>query len=70
MCLFPKREFICLKFAQISTDSTQMIRVEAGSSIPYLGFHWNLSSSLKSVISEAGLYRTIPNIRFVSMSAQ
>jgi hypothetical protein len=39
-----------------------MIRIEAGSSIPYLGFHWDLSSSLKSVISEAGLYNIIPDI--------
>jgi hypothetical protein len=30
-----------------------MILVEAGSSIPYLGFHWDLSSSLKSMIGEA-----------------
>jgi hypothetical protein len=41
-----------------------MIRVEAGRSIPYLGFHWDLSSSLKSVISEAGFYNIIPNIHF------
>jgi hypothetical protein len=50
-----------LKF---STDSTRMIRIEADSSIPYLGFHWDLSSSLKSVFSEAGLYNIIPNIPF------
>jgi hypothetical protein len=40
-----------------------MIRIEAGSSIPYLDFHWDLSSSLKIVISEVGLYNIIPNIR-------
>jgi hypothetical protein len=45
-----------------------MIRVEAGSSIPYLGFHWELSSSLKSMISEAGLYNIIPNIPFYCKS--
>jgi hypothetical protein len=32
-----------------------MIRVEVGSSSSYLGFHLELSSSLKSLISEAGL---------------
>jgi hypothetical protein len=64
MCLFPKREFICLKLPKLSTASTRMIRIEAGSSSPYLGFHWDLSSSLKSVISETGLYNIIPNIPF------
>jgi hypothetical protein len=70
MCLFPKREFICLKLLKFSTASTRMIRIEAGSSIPYLGFHWDLSSSLKSVISEAGLYNIIPNIPFYCKSAR
>jgi hypothetical protein len=41
-----------------------MIRVEAGSLIPYLDSHSELSSSLKSVISEAGFYNIIPNIPF------
>jgi hypothetical protein len=47
-----------------------MTRIEAGSSIPYLGFHWDLSSSLKSVSSEAGLYNIIPNISFTAISAR
>jgi hypothetical protein len=58
---FSKREFIYLKLIKFSTASTQTIRVEAGRSIPYLGFRWDLSSSVKSLISEAGLY----NIRRV-----
>jgi hypothetical protein len=41
-----------------------MIRIEAGSSIPYLGFLWDLSLSLKSMVSEAGFYNMIPNIPF------
>jgi hypothetical protein len=59
-----------LKIAQFSTASSRMIRIEAGSLIPYLGFHWDLSSSLKSVISEAGLYIIIPNISFSATSAR
>jgi hypothetical protein len=55
-----------VKIAQLFNSTTQMIRVEAGSSIPCLGFHWDLSSSLKSVISEAGFYNIIPNIHFYS----
>jgi hypothetical protein len=47
-----------------------MILVEAGSLIPYLGFQWDLSSSLKIVISEAGLYNIIPNISFTAISAR
>jgi hypothetical protein len=47
-----------------------MIRIEAGSSIPYLGFYWDLSSSLKSAISEAGLYNIITNISFTAISAR
>jgi hypothetical protein len=47
-----------------------MIQIEAGSSIPYLGFHWDLSSSLKSMISEAGLCNIIPNISFTAISAR
>jgi hypothetical protein len=47
-----------------------MIRIEAGSLIPYLDFHWDLSSSLKSVISEAGLYTIIPNIPFIPIGAR
>jgi hypothetical protein len=69
MCLFCEREFICLKLLKFSTASSRMIRIEAGSSIPYLGFNWDLSSSLKSVISEAGLYNIIPNISFTAISA-
>jgi hypothetical protein len=34
-----------------------MILIEVGSSIPYLGFHSKLSSSLKSLISEPGCTR-------------
>jgi hypothetical protein len=41
-----------------------MIRVEPGSSNPYLDFHWDLSSSLESVSSEAGFYNIIPDISF------
>jgi hypothetical protein len=47
-------EFICLKSPKFSTASTEMIRIEVGSSIPYIGFHSELSSSLKSLISEPG----------------
>jgi hypothetical protein len=47
-----------------------MILVEVVSSIPYLGFHWDLSSSLKSLMSEAGLYSIIPNIRVVPISVR
>jgi hypothetical protein len=36
MCLFPKREFLKLKFAQIINSTTQTMRIEVGSSIPYL----------------------------------
>jgi hypothetical protein len=46
-----------------------MIRVEVDSSIPYLGFHWDLSLYLNSVISEAGFYNIIPNISFTAISA-
>jgi hypothetical protein len=60
-----------LKIALIFlTASTRMIRIEVGSLIPYLGSHSELSSSLKSVISEAGLYNIIPNISFVPISAR
>jgi hypothetical protein len=45
-----------------------MIRIEAGSSIPYLGFLWDLSVSLKSLISEAGFYNIIPIIPFTAIS--
>jgi hypothetical protein len=61
---FPKREFICLNSLKFSTDSTRMIRVEAGSLIPYLVRSWDHSSCAKSLISEAGLYNIIPNITF------
>jgi hypothetical protein len=64
------REFIYLKFHQFSTASTRTIRVEAGSSIPYLGFHWDLSLPVKSLISEADLYNIITNIPFVPISAR
>jgi hypothetical protein len=47
-----------------------MIRIEAGSSIPYLCFLRDPSLSLKSVISEAGLYNVIPNISFTAISAR
>jgi hypothetical protein len=47
-----------------------MIRVEAGSLIPYLGFHWDLSSSAKSLFSEADLYNILPNISFNAISAR
>ena len=50
-------EFICLKSPKFSTASTEMIRIEVGSSIPYIGFHSELSSFLKSVISEPGFTR-------------
>jgi hypothetical protein len=70
MCFFPKREFISLKLLKFSTASTRMICIEAGSSIPYLGFHWDLFSSLKSVISEAGLYNIIPNVSHTAISAR
>jgi hypothetical protein len=50
-------EFICLKSPKFSTASTEMIRIEVGSSIPYIGFHSELSSSLKSLISEPGFTR-------------
>jgi hypothetical protein len=47
-----------------------MICIEVGSSIPYLDLHSELSSSTKSLISEAGLYNIIPNISFVPISAR
>jgi hypothetical protein len=47
-----------------------MIRVEAGSSIPYRCFHWDLPLPVKSLVSEAGLYNIIPNIPFVPISAR
>jgi hypothetical protein len=47
-----------------------MIRDEAGSSIPYLVWSWDHSSSVKSNISEAGLYNITPNIPFVPISAR
>jgi hypothetical protein len=31
-----------------------MICIEVGSSIPYLDFHWDLSSSVERLINEAG----------------
>jgi hypothetical protein len=64
MCLFPKREFIYLQIAQLSTASTRTILIEAVSSIPYLVRNWDLSSSVKSKISEAGLYNIVPNFLF------
>jgi hypothetical protein len=51
-------------------SSTQMIRIEAGSSIPYLGFLWDPSSLVESMISEAGLYNIIANIYFIPISAR
>jgi hypothetical protein len=59
-----------LKLPKFSTASTRIIRIEAGSSTPYLGFHLDLPPSYKSVIIEAGLYRIIPNIRCVPISAR
>jgi hypothetical protein len=47
-----------------------MIRIEAGSSIPYLVWSWDYSLSVKSNISEAGLYNIIPNISFTAISAR
>jgi hypothetical protein len=52
--LLAKREFIYLKLPKFSTASTRMIHIEAGSLIPYLGFHSELSSYLKRMISEPG----------------
>jgi hypothetical protein len=70
MCVFPKREFICLKFHQIFNWLNLMILIEVGSSIPYLGFHSELSSSLKRLISEAGWYNKLPKIPFTVISAR
>jgi hypothetical protein len=62
---------ILLKLPKFSTASTRMIRIEVvRSSIPYLDWNWDHSSSLKSVISEAGLYNIIPNISFTAISAR
>jgi hypothetical protein len=47
-----------------------MIRIEAGSSIPYVGFLWDPSLPLKSVISEAGLSNIIPNISSTVINAR
>jgi hypothetical protein len=46
-----------------------MIRIEAGSSIPYLGFHWDHSSSVKSVISKAELFKIGGIFSLTSISA-
>jgi hypothetical protein len=47
-----------------------MMRIEVGSLIPYLGFLWDPSLPLKSVISEAGWYNIIPNISFTAISGR
>jgi hypothetical protein len=47
-----------------------MIRSQAGSSIPYLGSQLELSSSLKSLISDVGLYNNLPNIPFTAIIAR
>jgi hypothetical protein len=52
MCLIPKREFICLKLPKFSTASTQMIRIETGSSIPYSVCNLTHSSSCIRPINE------------------
>jgi hypothetical protein len=59
-----KNEVIYLKLLKFSTDSTRMIRVKAGSSIPYLVRSWDHSLCTKSLISEVGLYNIVPNITF------
>jgi hypothetical protein len=47
-----------------------MIRIEVGSLIPYLGFHSELSSSLKRLISEAGFTQRKEYFFYTTISAR
>jgi hypothetical protein len=52
MCLFPKREFIYLKIAQIFNSTTHHILFVGGSSIPYLELGSIQSTPCTSLINE------------------
>jgi hypothetical protein len=47
-----------------------MIRIEAGSSIPYLGFLWDRSSLVESMISEAGSIQRKQYFFYTAISAR
>jgi hypothetical protein len=70
MCLFPKREFICLKFHQNINSTTHQILSVGGSLNPYLV--WNLDHSLPSIslIYEPGITKRKQYFFYTAISAR